>query len=164
MKLTRIILIALLASILLSGCGPGSSSDSRSAPPAAPADQRSQDFGSHVLHFNALSTDQLQPAVAQQYGIVRSKNRAMLNISIVKKVEGTAGQPVPGNVSATARNLTGQLKTITLREIKDGGAVYYIADLPVANGETLKFDIEATPVDGQSEAFRVSFNQEFYAD
>ena len=164
MKLARVILTALLAGILLSGCGPGSNSDTRSAPPAAPADQRSQDFGSHVLHFNALSTDQLQPAVAQQYGIVRSKNRALLNISMVKKIEGTSGQPVSGTVNATASNLTGQLKTISLREIKDGGAVYYIADLPVANGETLKFDISATPLDSEVEAFRVSFNQKFYAD
>jgi hypothetical protein len=88
----------------------------------------------------------------------------MLNISIVKKLPGSTGQPVPGDVTASASNLTGQLKTVSLREVKDGGAVYYIADLPVANGETLKFDILARPADYEGEAFQVSFTETFYSD
>ncbi len=165
MKFAKAVFGATLTALLIVGCGSDNASEQGAAPTtAAAADQRSQDFDSHVLHFNAQPTADLQPEVAKQYGIVRSKNRAMLNISIVKKLPGSTGQPVPGDVTASASNLTGQLKTVSLREVKDGGAVYYIADLPVANGETLKFDILARPADYEGEAFQVSFTETFYSD
>jgi len=165
MNLAKAALGATLTALLSVGCGSDDGGEQAEEPTtAAASDQRSEDFGSHVLHFNAQPTAALQPEIAKQYGIVRSKKRAMLNISIVKKLPGSTGQPVPGEVTASASNLTGQLKTVSLREIEDGGAVYYIADLPVANGETLKFDIEARPADYEGEAFPVSFTETFYAD
>ena len=165
MRIAKAALGAALTALLIAACGPGGGGEQAEVPaPAAAPDQRSQDFGSHVLHFNAQPTADLQPEVAKQYGIVRSKNRAMLNVSIVKKLPGSTGQPVPGEVTASASNLTGQLKTVSLREIKDGGAVYYIADLPVANGETLKFEIQARPADYEGDAFPVSFTETFYSD
>ena len=46
-----------------------------------------KDFGDYVVHFNALSTADLPAEVARGYGITRSKNRAMLNVSIIRKEE-----------------------------------------------------------------------------
>lgn len=165
MNIAKAALGATLTALLTVGCGSDSGEQATEEPPemAAP-DERYEDFGSHVLHFNAQPTADLQPEIAQQYDIVRSKNRAMLNVSIVKKLPGSTGQPVPGEVTASASNLTGQLKNVRLREIRDGGAVYYIADLPVANGETLTFEIEARPVDFDGEPFPVSFTETFYSD
>ena len=74
----------------------------------------SRDFGNYVLYFNAIRTDTLTPEVAKNYNITRSANRALLNISMVKKVEGTPGVPVPGNVTAQAVNLNGQFKDLAL--------------------------------------------------
>lgn len=165
MNLGQNLSLGLVACLVLAGCGQGGSEarDPDRAPPAAPADETSRDFGDYVLHFNAISTDQLDPKVAKQYDIVRSKNRAMLNVSIVKKVPGTTGQSVSGSVSASAANLTGQLKTLNLREVQEGGAVYFIADLPVANGETLIFNIDATPIN-ETSRFSVRFSSQFFAD
>ncbi len=156
-------IVALLAATIMAGCGPEPEPGSNSAPSAARADATSKDFGDYVVHFNALATDQLTPEVARQYGIVRSRNRAMLNVSIIRKIEGTTGQSVPGKVTATARNLTGQLKNLSLREVKSGGAVYYIGDVPVANGETLFFTVEVTPAN-ESETYSLEFSQQFYGE
>jgi len=78
-----------------------------------------------VLHFNAISTDQLSPEVARAYNIVRSKNRALLNVSIIKDVDGGPGVSQAGTVTATAANLTGQIKNLALREIREDAAIYY---------------------------------------
>ncbi len=164
MSFSRNIVLLLLSGFLATGCSPGADSrPSDTAPPAAPAEASSKDFGDYVLHFNALTTDQLEPEVAKQYDIVRSKNRALLNISIVKKASGSVGQSVSGSVSASATNLTGQLKNLTLREVKNGSAVYYIGDIAVANGETLIFNIDATPIN-ETSRFSVRFKHQFYAD
>ncbi|MCJ7592014.1 MAG: DUF4426 domain-containing protein, partial [Woeseiaceae bacterium] len=76
----RTLLISLSLLSFLSACGgPG---DSAKVPVAEPAEASSADIGNYVVHFSAQSTDQLPPTVAREYNIVRSKNRAMLNISV----------------------------------------------------------------------------------
>lgn len=164
MHTLRILLAILTTALFLTACSDEPAIQTVDSGPAAEAPNTSmKDFGDYVLHFNAISTDQLQPEIARAYNITRSKNRAMLNVSIIRKVEGTIGQPVAGSVSATANNLTGQLKNLTLRQIQDGDAVYYIGDVAVADGETLIFNIDATPIN-ETSRFSVRFSRQFYAD
>lgn len=154
-----LISFSLLA--LLSACGgPG---DSAAVPEAQPAGATSADIGDYVVHFNTQSTDQLPPAVARAYNIVRSKNRAMLNVSIIRKSDRV---PVGGEVSVKTVNLTGQLKSVTMRKIEEPGdvvAIYYIGVTPVANRETLVFDIKVTP-EGADSSSDVRFKRQFYTD
>jgi hypothetical protein len=123
--------------------------------------ENSQDFGDYVIHYNALATDMLPPAVARDYHITRSQNRGMLNITVLKKVLGSPGQPVHARVEASARNLAGQDRTINMREIREGNAIYYIGEFGVANEETLKFKVRARP-QGERDFFEVELSQDFY--
>ena len=38
--------------------------------------ERSKAFGDFQVHYNALTTDLIEPSVARAYGIIRSKHRA----------------------------------------------------------------------------------------
>ena len=160
MALARILIsLALLA--LLGACG--GPDNSATVPAAQPAGATSADIGDFVVHFSAQSTDQLPPEVARAYNIVRSKNRAMLNVSIIRKSDNA---PVAGEVSVKTVNLTGQLKSVTMRKIEEPGdvtAIYYIGETPVANRETLVFDIKVTP-DGADNSSEVRFKRQFYTD
>ncbi|TFG87187.1 MAG: DUF4426 domain-containing protein [Chromatiales bacterium] len=161
-KITRLACVPLLLASLLTSCGQSPPPPLAAAAPALePATSSSRDFGNYVLHFNAIRTDTLTPEIAKIYNIVRSANRALLNISMVKKVEGTSGVPVAGRVSAQAVNLNGQFKDLTLREIREGDAIYYIGDVLVADHETLVFTVEATPED-ESSLYSVRFQREFF--
>ena len=160
MTLARtLIFFASLA--LLTACdGAG---DSTSAPEAQPAGSTSADIGDYIVHFSAQSTDQLPPEIARAYNIVRSKNRAMLNVSIIREADK---MPVSGVVTVKTVNLTGQLKNVTMRKIEEPGdvaAIYYIGETPVANRETLVFDISVKP-DGETSSSEVRFKREFYTD
>ena len=42
-------------------------------------------FGDYTIHYSVFTTDVLSEEIAKSYGIARSKNRALLNISILKK-------------------------------------------------------------------------------
>jgi hypothetical protein len=158
-KRTLLTSLSLLA--LISACGgPG---DSATVPEAQPAGATSADIGNHVVHFSAQSTDQLPPAIAQEYNIVRSKERAMLNVSVLRKPDNL---PVTADVSVSTVNLTGQLKNVTMRKIEEPGdivAIYYIGDTRVANREVLVFDISIKP-DGEESTSRVRFKRQFYSD
>ncbi|MCU0989077.1 MAG: DUF4426 domain-containing protein [Xanthomonadales bacterium] len=126
--------------------------------------QQSQDFGDYVVHYNALNTNLLPPQVAQGYGITRSPNRALLNVAVLKKVMDTPGTPAKAVVTATGTNLTGQLREIEIREIRDPeGAIYYIGEFPVHNLETYRFEV-AVAVEGENEPLMVVFRQQFYTE
>jgi hypothetical protein len=157
----RTLLISTSLLVYLSACGgPG---ESASVPVAEPEDASSADIGNHVVHFSAQSTDHLPPAVAREYNIVRSKNRAMLNVSVIRKSDN---MPVTADVSVNTVNLTGQLKNVTMRKIEEPGdvvAIYYIGDTTVANQEVLVFDLNIKP-DGETAVSELRFKRQFYSD
>jgi hypothetical protein len=144
--------------VLLSACG--GSGNNAEVPEAQAAGATSANIGDHVVHFSAQSTDQLPPEVARAYSIVRSKNRAMLNVSVLRADDN---KPVTAKVTVKAVNLTGQLKNITMRQIDEQEAIYYIGEVAVANRETLNFDISITP-DGIDTASVVRFQRQFFTD
>lgn len=157
MSTTRI-LICWSVFALLTACGrPG---DNASVPQAEPAGSTSADIGTHEIHFSAQSTDQLPPEIARAYNILRSKNRAMLNLAVIRKSDSA---PVTADIVVKTVNLTGQLKNVTMRQITEQDAIYYIGETAVANRETLVFDISVKP-DGVDKVTNVRFKREFYTD
>ncbi len=149
---------ALSALLVLAACGgPGENAE---VPRAEPAEASSININGHAVHFNALLTDQLPTEIAQLYNIVRSKNRAMLNVSVINEEAETS---VPADVTVRTTNLTGQLKTVNMRRIDEEEAIYYIGETPVANRETLIFDITVTP-EGSDSPAEVRFKRQFFTD
>ncbi len=117
--------------------------------------------GDRVVHYNAVPTTSLTPDIARQYGITRSANRALVNIAVREGAPG-ADRAVPAKVTIAATNLTGQRSDLRVREVREGDAVYYLAEARVAGNDTLAFEVEATP-EGATAPIRVEFRQEFFA-
>ncbi len=125
--------------------------------------EQSKSFGDYTVHFSAFTTNILAPAVARGYHITRSKNRALLNISILKKLMGTPGTSVKARIKATATNLNSQLRELDVREINEHGSIYYIAETTVNNEETLRYTLTITP-EGGTETYTFSFQQQFFTE
>lgn len=130
------------------------------APPFAAAEQ-SVDVGKHAIHYNAFTTDMLQPEMARQYDITRSPSRALITVSVLEKVMDTTGRPVPAKVQASATNLNNQLQTIPMREVDDAGAIYYLGTVSVSHEETLRFTVRVRP-QGAEQTYTVRFRKQFY--
>ena len=127
-------LLALLAGI---GLGPALAENSTKVP-------------GYTIHHNALTTDQLAPDVARSYGIQRSRNRGLLNVT-----------GVPAAVKATSRNLQGLVREIAMREVREGTAVYYLGEFPVEHAETLNFAVQIRP-QGETVNYTAELSQEFF--
>ena len=54
--------------------------------PAIALAENSTKIPGHTVHHNVITTDFLSPNIASAYRIIRSKNRAMINISVIKDV------------------------------------------------------------------------------
>lgn len=121
----------------------------------------SQTFGDFTIYYSAFTSDSMQPSMAKAYNIIRSKNRAILSISIQKKSLAPVGTPVKADIAVKATNLTGQLKNIEVREVDEGSAVYYISEFHVAHEEILDFTLTAKSKQFDK-ALVVKFRQQFY--
>ena len=60
-----------------------------------------------------------------------------------------------------ARNNVGQLKSLVLREVKEGAEIYYLAEIGYANEEVIHFDIL---INDGSKKHNLKFSQKFYVD
>jgi hypothetical protein len=143
----------------LAGCN---NSEQSTPPPAQSSSETFQDFGNYELHFNALRTDSLSADVARAYGIQRSTNRVMLNVTVLRKeADHAPRKPVDGEVQVDAYNLNGQLKNLSMRRLSEGDAIYYIGEVNISGSEILVFDISVVPA-GESTPLKVKFKREFF--
>jgi hypothetical protein len=120
----------------------------------------SQKFGNLEIHYNALTTDELSPEVARAYKIERSKTRGMVTMSVLQKNKVGVLTPVPAKLNVYATNLTQQLSTISMREIKEGNAIYYLGEFRVVPPDTLKFT--ATVEVAGAPKHEMTFDQKFF--
>jgi Domain of unknown function (DUF4426) len=122
-----------------------------------------KEFGEYIVHYNALSTDQLGADVAKNYQIVRSSRRGLLNIAVLKK---SAGEPsaIGAKVSGSAANLAGQRSKLAFREVKEGDAIYYLGEFAVGAGrDTYQFQLEVVPV-GSITPYTLKFSKDYISD
>jgi hypothetical protein len=93
--------------------------------------------GDVEVHYVVVNTLFLEPEVASRYGIVRGRDRAILNVSVV----GPDGYPRDAAVSGTYKNLLGHVSTLEFSRFEEGSAIYFIAPLKVTDQDVLRFDL-----------------------
>jgi Domain of unknown function (DUF4426) len=159
-RCTSAVLLAAAGLLLVAGCG---ADVDRQPQTARPTEDTQKDFDGLEVHYNAIRTDQLTTEVARAYGIERSPSRVLLNVAMLTKTPGGAAKPVDGTVSASAHNLNGQLKSLTMRRVQEGPAVYFIGEVGISGDEILVFNIDVEPVAGGGR-HSVQFKREFFGD
>lgn len=117
-----------------------------------------KELGNWQVHYIAFPSTVLQPKIAQHYGIERSNYNAVINISVLDKATKKAQKVA---ISGTAKNLLDHNETLTFKEIIDGDAIYYIAELGYSNEEVYRFKLD---IKGQNKSEVLSFQQKFYVD
>jgi hypothetical protein len=123
------------------------------------------DNTAYRIYYNAFESDMLSPETALSYGITRSKNRMVLTVS-VRKGEKNAllgTKAVEANIIAEAKNLTAQIKTLKMKKVTQGEAIYYVSNFKVDNEETLHFTIQVEP-EMQGREHEIKFKQQFFVD
>lgn len=119
--------------------------------------KRQQSYGALDVHYNIFNSTFLEPDIARAVGLNRSKDQAVINISMVKNGKGQKG-----SVTGGYKNLLGQSTTLTFKEIDEGDAVYYLSQFPITSQELLRFELQVTDSEGKSHSLK--FNQEVFPD
>lgn len=121
--------------------------------------ERQETFGNLIIHYNAFGSGILQPSIAQQAGLIRSKGQGVINITAIKD-----GKTVPASVSGTIKDLTGREKPLTFKPISENSAVNYIAQFAVEPDTSATYIFTINVKTGDDDAHTLSFNQEIFSD
>ncbi|MFT5813833.1 MAG: hypothetical protein ACI9VT_001591 [Psychroserpens sp.] len=112
------------------------------------------------VHYIALGSTFLTPEIAIAYGIERSRYKGLINISVLDNTQAEHKSKTV-NINGRARNDIGQIKSLDFMEVKEGDAIYYLAQVSYTNEETIHFDINITD---KGKQHKLKFSQKFYVD
>lgn len=126
----------------------------------APAYAEIEKFGNVDINYNVITTDTLSPQVAKAYGIKRSKHRLLLTVAVSKPNENGLPMPIRADVTAYSVNMMAQHRTIKMRNINEGGAVYYIGDFGFASPDSLRFTLNVSEP-GAEKPHKIEFQRNF---
>ena len=115
-------------------------------------------FGDYEAHYIVIPSLFLQAEIAQRHGLRRGKGLSILNVSVL----GAAGKGTVCAISGHAKNLLGQLAALEFQEVREGDAVYYLAQVRHTDQEVLRFNLNIQPKGAQ--AFELAFQQRLYAE
>lgn len=121
-----------------------------------------QRFGNYIVHYNAFASDFLSPEIATHYGITRSRNRAILNITVQQETANGERVPVSAKIEATATNLHLKYRPLELRTVNEAEAIYELAEFDIINGQTINFNISISTT--EQAVGTITFKQQFFTD
>ena len=122
--------------------------------------QQSQIFGPFELHYSVVNTTFLEPEVAAAYGITRGEKRAILNLAVREHL-------VDGGDEARSMLIKGrtwdliQNQFLEFQEIREGPAIYYIAEFKFINEEWRFFEVDFRP-EGADQTYTFKFKHQLY--
>ena len=120
--------------------------------------EQMQQLGRWDVHYQAFPSTFITTDIAAEYGIKRSKYLGLLNIAVLDR-ESQVAQGV--TVTVTARNLLGNIRELSVREIREQHVIYYIAEVPHRNEETYRFTVTLKSATASEE---LQFQHKFYVD
>jgi hypothetical protein len=118
--------------------------------------EQSKRAGAYNVHYVAFASTFLSPSMAKKYNVVRGRNRALINISVLNK----DNVPVRAKLKGTVKNLPGQILTLNFEEVIEGDAIYYLAQTRFSDQELMRFNINFVGPDGLSNELK--FDQKLY--
>ena len=121
--------------------------------------QQSERFGPYELHYSVVNTTFIEPEVAAHYGITRGEKRAILNLSVREH----------GSDTTEARTMKLQGRTwdliqnqfLEFKEIREGPAIYYIAEFKFINEEWRFFEVDFRP-ETADQTYTFKFKHQLY--
>jgi hypothetical protein len=128
--------------------------------PSNAAGSNSQTFGDYTVYYSLFNSTFLQPDVAGAANIVRGDDRAVVNVSIRKKNPNNTDTAVTATVSGVSNDMMRDFP-LNFKEIKEPGAIYYLAQFEHFNEETRNFTINVKVAD-QSEPMVIKFSQKLW--
>ena len=118
--------------------------------------------GRYTVHYSLFPSTFLKPEIAQSYAITRGPKLAIMNVSVREALDEHSDRESVAAVTGSINDLIHRTP-IDFKEIREQGAVYYLAEIPFTGNPTLYFDLLVQPI-GSNTSIPVSFKRRLSAD
>lgn len=123
--------------------------------------EQKETVGNFDIHYMAFGSTFLTPSIAKSYGIKRSGYSGIINIAVLD-ISETNKPAVPVEITGVANNLLDARINLTFKEIREGDAIYYIAEVPFRDDQEINFNIAIKY--GNRLNTNLKFKQKFYVE
>ena len=113
-------------------------------------------WSGYEIHYSSFSSLIIPNEVARSHGITRARGRIITNISVRQD-----GQSVEAIVTGTARNLLNQILPLKFSEVREQGAIYYLANQIIDEKDTIRFNITVQPANSELD-YNLKFIRRYY--
>ncbi len=113
-------------------------------------------FGDFEVHYVVVPSLFLQAEIAQRHGLRRGPGLSVVNVSVLD----ADGKGAVCDIQGVAKNLIEQITALEFLQVREGDAVYYLAELRHADQAVLRFSLDIRP-DG-AQPFNLAFQQRLY--
>jgi len=97
------------------------------------------------MRYGIVRSSTLDLGVAKRNGIVRSDDRAVVTVAVLRQRDGSIAVPTEATISGIRRVLTGESVALDFRAVSEGGSVSYIAETDIPDHGPVLLEIEARP-------------------
>ena len=151
----RIELVSILLITLLYACN----SEKKEIPQAPNAQNNVFHVGEYTVYLNTSYTRDISNNIAIKYGIEKSENRIMLNVSILNS---QSKQSVEGAITIDVTNLLGQKKAVKEMKVFENDSISYAFFSNISNQETLIYNLSISPEQKYSK--EIQYTNKFFTD
>lgn len=117
----------------------------------------------YIVHYSAFNSTLVTPEVAKAYDLKRSRQRGLVNISVMRKMPDGSHKAVLAQLKGYTGQLGGSEIPLDFQVVEEGEAIYYLAQFQLRSGNNLNFDIKVKPTP-EHPGLKVSFAQRFFED
>lgn len=126
--------------------------------------QQFEQVGDYQIHYSAVSTSFLPPAVAEAHGIQRSPAMALLNVSVLEARDDGEMRTVSARVDGTVSALQEDERTpLAFRTLRSGDTQSQVAVFRIHDDTPMHFELEVR-YDRNREPAEVNFIQRFHIE
>lgn len=116
----------------------------------------------YEVHYSVFNSSFISEKVASSYNLVRGKDKAIVNIAVLKKQPDGTMKNIEAKISGYHTDLIHQ-KTLDFQKIQEQHAIYYLSALEFNHKEKIYFKINAK-VDGRITPIHLDFQKTLYVD
>ncbi len=115
----------------------------------------------YEVHYSAFTSTFIQPEIARQYDLIRSRALGVLNISVIRVAPGGERKAVGAVVQATKTNELQQQQNLSFQQVIEGPAIYYLSQFQYAEGKNFRVDLTIYP-EGATQPLKHRFSQALF--
>lgn len=123
--------------------------------------QLSERYGPYELHYSVVNTSFLAPEIAARYQLTRGRNYAILNLALREHLEDGSTEARSMRLQGSATDLLNKQQVLDFQEIREGSAIYYIAEFRFIDEEWLRFEVDFRP-EGATRSYRFELRKQLY--